>query len=357
MAPTRDPRALRVALAGYGLAGASFHAPLIAAADGLELTAVVTRDPVRRRRLAGDHPQAVAVDALEDALDDVDVVVVASPNRFHVPLAQAAIAAGRHVVVDKPLAVTAAQARQLAQAAQAAGVVLAPFHNRRWDDDFLTLRRTVQEGRLGRVLRVESRFDRWRPAVREGAWREAGDPADGGGLLLDLGSHLVDQAVQLLGPVTTVYAELDVRRPGAVVEDDVFVALAHTGGARSHLWAGVHAADGPPRFRVLGDQGAFVSHGLDQQETALRAGASPADPGFGRRDPDAVGGASFHHGSGTPVPIMLEAGRWTAFYPAVVAAIRDGGAPPVTAGEAVAVLDVLEAARDSAARGVVVAVG
>jgi scyllo-inositol 2-dehydrogenase (NADP+) len=357
MAQTRDPEALRVALAGYGLAGASFHAPLIAATDGLELAAVVTRDPARRAQLARDHPQAVAVDALEDALDAVDVVAVASPNRFHVPLAQAAIAAGRHVVVDKPLAVTAAEARQLAQAARAAGLVLAPFHNRRWDDDFLTLRRTVAEGRLGRVLSVESRFDRWRPAIREGAWREAGDPADGGGLLLDLGSHLVDQAVQLLGPVTTVYAELDVRRPGAVVEDDVFVALAHPGGARSHLWAGVHAADRPPRFRVLGDQGAFVSHGLDQQETALRAGASPADPGFGRRDADAVGGAFLHDGTETAEPIALEAGRWTAFYPGVVAAIREGGAPPVTADEAVAVLDVLEAARDSAARGVVVAVG
>src|SRR4051812_13468313 len=169
MAQTRDPRALRVALAGYGLAGASFHAPLVAATDGLELAAVVTRDPARRERLARDHPQAVAVDALEDVLDAVDLVVVASPHRFHVPLAQAAIAAGRHVVVDKPLAVTAAQARQLAQTAQAAGVVLAPFHNRRWDDDFLTLRRTVDERRLGRGLRVESRVDPRRPARPGGA--------------------------------------------------------------------------------------------------------------------------------------------------------------------------------------------
>src|SRR4051812_47979894 len=158
MAQTRDPRALRVALAGYGLAGASFHAPLIAATDGLELAAVVTRDPARRGQLARDHPQAVAVDALEDALDAVDVVVVASPNRFHVPLAEAAIAAGRHVVVDKPLAVTAAEARRRARAARAAGVVPPPSHNRRWDDDFLTLRRTLEEGRLGRVLSVESRF-------------------------------------------------------------------------------------------------------------------------------------------------------------------------------------------------------
>jgi scyllo-inositol 2-dehydrogenase (NADP+) len=357
MAEPRDSGPLRVALAGYGLAGATFHAPLIAATDGLALTAVVTRDAQRRAQLAADHPGAVAVDTLQDALDGADVVVVASPNRFHAPLAQAAIAAGKHVVVDKPLAVSAAEARALDDAARAAGVVLVPFQNRRWDDDFLTLRREVDAGRLGRVLRLESRFDRWRPAIREGVWREEADPAAGGGLLLDLGSHLVDQAVQLLGPVTTVYAELDVRRPGAAVEDDVFLALAHVGGARSHLWAGVHAADDPPRFRALGDQGAFVSHGLDQQEAALRAGDRPGkDPNFGVRDVQAAGGAAFHDGSGTAQPVTLERGRWVDFYPGVVAAIRDGAPPPVAASESVGVLELLEAARDSAQRGTVVAV-
>jgi predicted dehydrogenase len=357
MAERADQEPLRVALAGYGLAGATFHAPLVAATDGLALAAVVTRDRERRAQLAADHPDAVAVDALEDALGDVDLVVVASPNRFHAPLAQAAVAAGKHVVVDKPLAVTAPEARALADAARAAGVVLVPFQNRRWDDDFLTLRREVEAGRLGRVLRLESRFDRWRPQIREGVWREEPDPAAGGGLLLDLGSHLVDQAVQLLGPVTTVYAELDVRRPGAAVEDDVFLALAHVGGARSHLWAGVHAADGPPRFRALGDQGAFVSYGLDQQEAALRAGARPGkDPNFGARDVAAAGGAAFHDGSGTPRPVELERGRWVDFYPAVVTAIRDGVAPPVAAEDSVRVLELLEAARESAAHGTVVAV-
>ncbi|HEY6759840.1 MAG TPA: Gfo/Idh/MocA family oxidoreductase [Baekduia sp.] len=357
MALTGQNGPLRVALAGYGLAGSTFHAPLIAATAGLELTAVVTRSEERRSALRAEHPGAVAVDALGDALGDVDLVVVAAPNRFHVELAREAVDAGKHVVVDKPLAVRAAQARELAGAAAAAGVLLSVFHNRRWDDDFLTLGREVAAGRFGRVVGVESRFDRWRPEIKQGAWRELADPADGGGLLLDLGSHLVDQAVQLLGPVVSVYAELDVRRPGAVVEDDVFVALEHADGVRSHLWAGVYAADGPPRFRVLGERGAFVSYGLDQQEAELRAGARPGDPGFGSRDVAAVGGATWHDGTRAPEPIAMERGRWDELYGGIVRAIREGAAPPVTAEQAIGVLEILDAARDSAERGVVVAVG
>jgi predicted dehydrogenase len=358
MADTPTDRPLRVALAGFGLAGAVLHAPLIATTEGLELVAAVTRDRERREELVRAHPRAVAYDTLDDALAqaDLDLVVVAAPNRFHVPLATAAIAAGCHVVVDKPLAVTAADARLVAERAQDAGVVLSVFHNRRWDDDFLTLRRVVAEDRLGSVLRVESRFDRWRPALKEGAWREGGEPAAGGGLLLDLGSHLVDQAVQLLGPVESVYAELDVRRPGGQVEDDVFLALAHVSGARSHLWAGMHAAHAAPRFRVLGDRAAFVSEGLDPQEEQLRDGASPLDPGFGRRD-GALAARIFTGEEGEEgAPVAMEAGRWAAFYAGVAEAIRGGGTPPVTPAEAIGVLGLLDAARESAARRTIVAV-
>ncbi|HEU4974549.1 MAG TPA: Gfo/Idh/MocA family oxidoreductase [Baekduia sp.] len=346
------PEPLRVALVGYGLAGTVFHVPLIAATDGLALRAIVTRDARRREQAVAAHPDARVVDALDEVLGEVDLVVVASANVAHVAQARAALHAGRHVVVDKPLAVTTAEARALAEQAAAAGLVLAPFHNRRWDDDFLTLRRAVDEQRLGRVLRLESRFDRWRPQVKEGAWREQADPAAGGGLLLDLGTHLADQAVQLLGPVTAIYAELDRRRPGAAVEDDVFVALRHAGGARSHLWAGVHAAHQAPRLRVLGERGTFTSEGLDPQEAALRAGGSPADGGFGRRRPEAPP-ALIHDGERAEA-VAWEPGRWSAFYAGVVAAIRDGAAPPVTAAEAVGVLEILEAARRSAEEGAVI---
>ncbi len=344
---------LRVALAGYGLAGGVLHAPLVEATDGLRVAAVVTRDAARAARARVAHAGVVVADALEDVLDHADVVVVASPNRLHVAQAEAALGAGCHVVVDKPVAVDGAGARRLAERAAAAGRLLVPFHNRRWDDDVLTLRRVMGEGRLGDVLRLESRFDRWRPEVAADAWREEADPAAGGGLLLDLGTHLVDQACLLLGEVTHVYAELDRRRPGAAVEDDVFIALTHASGARSHLWAGVHAAHAAPRLRVVGGAGGFVSEGLDPQEAALRGGARPTDPGFGRRGAEAA--ARLYDGErGTP--LAMEAGDWAAFYRGVVAAIRDGAPPPVTVADAVRVAELLDAARASAASASVVPV-
>jgi scyllo-inositol 2-dehydrogenase (NADP+) len=344
--------ALNVAIAGYGLAGSVFHAPLVEATEGLELRAVVTRDPRRREHLAREHPGVRAADAVEDVVEDVDLVVVASPNRWHAPIARTALDAGCHVVVDKPLAVSAADARELAERARAAGRLVMPFHNRRWDDDFLTLRALVEQERLGRVLRLESRFDRWRPVVRGELWREGGDPEEGGGLLLDLGSHLADQAVQLLGPPVAVYAELDRRRPGAEVEDDVFIALTHEGGARSHLWAGVVAAHLAPRFRVLGDRAAFTSEGLDPQEAQLRAGLRPGDEGFGRRPREGWG--ALHDGERAE-PVPMRAGAWPAFYEGVAAAIAGGAPPPATAEQGAAVIALLEAARRSAETREVVA--
>src|SRR3954451_2025567 len=344
--------ALNVAIVGYGLAGSVFHAPLIEATEGLDLRAVVTRDPGRREQLAREHPGVRAADRVEDVLAEVDLVVVATPNRWHAPIARTELDAGRHVVVDKPLAVTAADAQDLVERAARAGRAVIPFHNRRWDDDFLTLRELVADGRLGRVLRFESRFDRWRPAVRDELWREGGDPEEGGGLLLDLGSHLSDQAVQLLGPPVAVYAETDVRRPGAQVEDDVFVALEHEGGARSHLWAGVLAAHLAPRFRVLGDRAAFTSEGLDPQESQLRDGLRPGDEGFGVRPREAWG--ALHDGERAE-PVPMRRGAWPDFYAGVEAALSRGAPAPVAAQDGAAVIALLEAARRSARTREVVA--
>ncbi len=356
MPNTSRPGAVRVGLVGYGLAGAVFHAPLVAATPGLRLAAVVTRDPERRARAARDFPDARLVDAPEALWapgSDVDLVVVASPNASHAPLAGAALAAGRHVVVDKPFALAAAEGAAVAARARQAGLVLAPFHNRRWDGDFRTVRSLVAGGSLGAVGRLESRFDRWRPVPRAG-WKEVGGPGAGTGLLFDLGPHLVDQALVLFGPVARVYAELDRRRPGdPTVDDDVFVALTHASGARSHLYASATAAQPGARFRVLGDRAAYVKWGLDGQEAALAAGDRPGRPGWGEEPPERWGTVGVEGGEGdaAPRPVPTERGAYEQFYAGVLAAVRDGAPPPVDPADAVAGLAVLEAAARSAAEG------
>jgi scyllo-inositol 2-dehydrogenase (NADP+) len=346
---------MRVALIGYGVGGAVFHAPLIATTPGLELAAVVTRDPDRQAGVRERYPTTRVLDDVAEVwaeADRYDVVVVASPNAAHLPLGLAAIEAGLAVVVDKPLALTAADGRRLLDAAHEAEVLLTVFHNRRFDGDLLTLQRLVAEGAVGRVHRFESRFERWRPTPRPGSWREAEPPAAGGGLLLDLGSHLVDQAVVLFGRPIRVYAEIDVRRNGVRGDDDVFVALEHPQHVRSHLWASAVAAHLGPRFRVLGSQGAYVKEGLDGQEAALRAGATPADDGFGVEPPETHGHLDLGEG---PHPIPTERGDYRRFYVELAAALRGEAPVPVAPGDAVAVLRILEAARTSAERGETVA--
>jgi scyllo-inositol 2-dehydrogenase (NADP+) len=342
---------LRVGIVGYGLAGAVFHAPLVAATPGLRVAAVVTRNPERRERAERDHPGVHVVAEASEMLGEVDVAVVATPNREHVPVARAALNAGVDVVVDKPLAVTASEGRELVEEARRADRVLTVFQNRRWDGDFLTIRRLIEQGALGQVVRLESRFERWRPKIASGAWRESGDRREGGGLLLDLGSHLVDQAVVLFGRPRSVYAEVERRREGAPVDDDVFVALEHDGGVRSHLWASVLAAAPASRFRVLGLEAGYVKDGLDPQEQALRDGARPGDPGWGREPEERWGRLV---AGDSEQPIETERGAYEAFYSGVVSALRGEGPAPVDPMDAVAVLEVLEAAARSAETGAIV---
>jgi predicted dehydrogenase len=344
-----------VGLIGYGLAGAVFHAPLISATSGLRLSAIVTANEARRAQAAEDCPQARLlpdVSSLWQIANDLDVVVVASPNRTHVPLALAAIDAGLAVVVDKPLAATTDDARRLVDAARDRGTVLTVFQNRRWDGDFLTLRRLLAEGRLGDVLRFESRYERWRPIVKPG-WRMLDAPEEAGGLLFDRGSHLIDQALVLFGPVTQVYAELDRRRGGVAVDDDAFVALTHASGVRSHLWMTSVAAQHAPRFRVLGSRAAFVKSGLDVQEDALRNGAAPRTPGWSEEPADRWG----QLGVGDEVQaVPTAAGDYPQFYRSLVEALRHEGSLPVNPEDAVATLSIIEAARRSALRSEVVTI-
>jgi predicted dehydrogenase len=316
---------LRVALIGYGTGGAVFHAPLISAAPELELAAVVTSNPERQASVRSRYPRAEILESPDRVwAGGYDLVVITTPNREHVPLARTALEAGIPVVIDKPVAPTAAEARSLA-----GGPLVVPFHNRRWDGDFRTVARLAHDGALGRVLRFESRFTRWRPQIKPG-WKETADPAAAGGVLYDLGAHLIDQAITLFGPVRRVYAEIDVRRDHAQAADDAFVALTHADGVHSHLWMSAISADLGPRFRVLGDEAAYTTYGL-----------TPAEPGYGMTPPESYGLL------GTPGkarPHRTEPGQYQDFYLQVAAAIRGEAPPPVSLDDAVAGLEIIETA-------------
>lgn len=337
---------IRVALIGYGLGGRSFHAPVIAVTPGMRLAAIVTGNVERQHLARAEHPEARIVgtpDELFQDREEIDLVVISTPNRTHVPLASQAINAGRAVVVDKPLAPSSAEARRLAEEAQRRNVLLTVYQNRRWDGDFLTVRRLITEQALGKVHRFESRFERWRPAPKEG-WRELGAPEEAGGLLFDLGTHLIDQALHLFGPVTNVCAEIDKRRPGVAVDDDVFLALTHAAGVRSHLWASVVTAQDGPRFRVLGDRAAYTKFGMDVQEDALRRGERPGAPNWGVEPPEMYGLL----GVGDAVrPVPTERGDYRKFYLGVVRSLREGAPPPVDLSDAIATLEIIEKARRS----------
>jgi predicted dehydrogenase len=327
---------VRVGLVGYGDAGRGIHAPLLAAA-GATVVAVQTRNPERVAAAARDLPDAAAVPDLDAVLGRrPDVVVLASPSGAHAEQALACVAAGVPVVVDKPLATDAALAAGVVRAAEAADVPLTVFQNRRWDAENLTLARLLAEGALGEVFRLERRWERWRPTPKD-RWRENAPPEQGGGLLLNLGTHLVDAAVHLLGPVLDVHAEVAARTTRA--EDDVFLSCRHESGVRSHLGALALAGAPGPRTRVLGTAGAYVVTSFEAEPTAFTDLADAGDScgwlvrGDERR------------------PVPRAPGEHADFYRAVATAVRGEGAWPVDPWDAVHVLAVLDAARVSAAQG------
>ena len=341
--------ALQIALVGYGLAGRVFHAPLIAATPGLRLHTVVSRDP---DRVHADHPDArVCADPHAVFTDPaIDLVVLASPNATHAPLAVAALAAGRHVVIDKPMAIDLDKARTAAEAARASGRLLSVFHNRRWDADFLALRALVAADTLGRIAEVHSHFDRFRPEVPD-RWRDRAEP--GAGIWLDLGPHLVDQALQLFGLPDAVQADIALQRDAAQVDDWFHVVLRY-GRLRVVLHAGALVPGAGVRFAVHGTGGSWFKHGLDPQEAALRAGQRPGGTDWGV-DPAPghllrVGDDGTVHEAPSPTP----AGDYRHYYAGLRAAIADGARLPVTLDEALDVMRVLQAGIDSAVRGQVV---
>ncbi len=349
---------LRVAIIGYGLAGAVFHAPLIASTPGMAVAAIVTANPERQERAGRSFPSATILSEVDDLwrhANRYDLVVVAAPNRTHVPLAMAAMNAGLPVVVDKPMAASVADAEQLIETSRSTGKMLTVFQNRRWDGDFLTVRNLIDGDLLGPITRFESRFERYRPIPHQYAWRESAAPEEAGGLLYDLGSHLIDQAIQLFGKPARVYAELEKRRPGAQVDDDSFVALQFPSGVRAHLWMSVVARIQGPRVRISGLRGTYEKWGLDLQEPDLAAGMRPGDPQWGREPRDRWGRLSTEV-SGIHIDTHIEtmAGAYEQFYILLRDALISGGTPPVDPTGVVITLQVIEAAKQSAQNGNVV---
>ena len=336
---------VRFGLVGYGSGGRRFHAPLLASASGCELMGVVTTSPERRALVAQELPGAKTYGSLAElAGAGAEAVAISTPADTHVPLLQEALQLGLAAVGDKPFALDARSARDTVELAERPGGLVTAYQNRRWDSDFLTVQRLAGAGTLGTLTRFESRFERFRPGRPPGA--------AGGGTLLDLGSHLVDQALVLGGPAASVYAE--VHAEDGHLDDDVFLALTHESGLRSHLWASSRQGAPGPRFRVTGAEGTYVVGGLDGQEARLLAGRSPAtDGGDWGSEPPEVWGRLFRGDEGEVVP--TERGRWDSFYEGFAAAVRGDGPLPVDPWDAVATATVLDAARASAATGQVVA--
>lgn len=335
---------IRAGLIGFGLAGRYFHAPLLTAA-GLQLRAVVTS---RKEQLRELHPDAIAVGSHSElaARDDIDLVVVASPSQFHFEHARDALTAGKHVVIDKPASASVAQIDELTAIAHEKSVKLAVFQNRRWDSDFLTLRELIGTGQLGEVTLFRARWDRFRPEVA-GKWREP--PAPASGMLYDLGSHLIDQALVLFGRPDWLQADVFTQRPECSV-DDAFEILMAKGPLRILLAANYLAGPGDWRYVVHGSQRSFFKAGIDPQEDQSRAGMKVLDAGFGI-EATQLAGTLVENAAGQSQRIASATGRWLTFYELIRKSIEEDTSPPVTAADARAILEIIEAAQRSSREG------
>ncbi|WGM32892.1 oxidoreductase [Brevundimonas sp. NIBR11] len=341
------PEPINVAVVGFGNAGRTFHAPLVAAQAGLALHTIASSRP---DEVHAAWPAVRVVPAYEDVLADpaVGLIVLATPDALHALQAEAALKAGKPVVVDKPFALTLADARRLVELSEATGLLLSVFQNRRWDADFLALQAELASGRLGQVVTVESRFDRHRPLVRD-RWREN----DGDGVWMDLGPHLVDQILTLFGRPEAISCDLAIQRPGGLTPDWVHAVLRYP-DKRVVLNAAMVCAAPDVRFAVHGTKGSWLKSGLDVQEDQSKAGMAVGATGWGL---DLRPGTFIDGEAGERQTTPGPAGRYQAFYAGIASALRGEGPPPVTAREALSVMAVLDAGLRSAASRKEVLVG
>ncbi|HWA93430.1 MAG TPA: Gfo/Idh/MocA family oxidoreductase [Terracidiphilus sp.] len=339
---------IRVGLIGFGLAGRVFHAPLISSVEGLELAAVVER---KSSNAAALYPDIHTYRSVEELLADpsIKLIVVATPNATHHSVAMRSLEAAKHVIVDKPVGMSTGEIAELMELAGGLGLKLIPFHNRRWDSDFQTIQKLLDEKSLGSLVHFESTFDRWRPGLSTRAWKEE---ADQGGLLFDLGTHLIDQALHLFGYPDFVGAEVKKERDGEGATDAFTVRLHYYTGLTVNLSANLLSTQPRPRFHLRGTRGNFVKWGLDGQEAALGSITRIDNPHWGV-EPEETWGTLAVGNEGTiesskPQPIP---GDYRAFYAGVRDAILNNGPVPVAALDAWRTVRVLEYALESSAKG------
>ena len=344
-----------VGVIGFGLATQVFHAPFVNAVPGLRLHSIVERTG---GEAAKAYPEVKTVRSIEEMLANptVKLVVVATPNGTHFTMARQALEAGKHVVIDKPFAASSTEAEELLALGNARGLLVSPFHNRRWDGDFKTVTKLVHAGELGRLITVESHFDRYRPIVREGTWKEAEGQANG--LLFDLGPHLVDQAVALFGTPKTITASVRTDRDNTAIEDAFDICLGYD---ELLYWcrSSMLACDNSPRFLLHGTAGSFRKHGLDPQEPAILGGAKvpPVGEGGWLREEESAWGTltiapvQSDPGTLTKTQVPTEAGDYRSFYENVRDAITGKGKLAVSSRDGVLAVRLLELARVSSREG------
>lgn len=333
-----------VALIGFGFAGRTFHAPIITAVPGLRLAAILQR---QGDEAAQHYPAATIARSVDEllAIPGIRLVVIATPNPTHFPLAKQCLLAGRDVVIDKPFAATLAEASELADLAAQQGRLLSVYQNRRWDGDFLTLQQLLASGEIGRPVLFESRFDRFRPQLRPQAWRERSEP--GSGVLFDVGPHLIDQALVLFGTPEAVAADVRTERDRATT-DDAFDVMLFYSQVRVVLRASMLVSAPTARFVLQGTQGSYVKFGLDPQEEVLKRGGIPEGNSWGREPSDRWGILrSAENDSLAERPLLTLPGDYRKYYENVRDAILGSAPLAVTPQQALDVMRAIELAHQS----------
>lgn len=340
------------ALCSFGMSGKVFHAPFIDRHPGFQLYAVWERS---KKITAEFYPSIKSYATLDEMLadDKTELVIINTPNYSHYEYAKKALEAGKHIVVEKPFTVTFAEAEELVALAEKQGKLISVFQNRRWDSDFQTVKKIIRQGLLGEIIEAELHYDRYNPALSPKAHKET--PGPGTGVLYDLGSHLIDQAVDLFGKPQAVFADLNVLRPGSQVPDYMEVILYY-GRLRVRLKSGYFVREAPPAYMIHGSKGSFFKSRADVQEVKLQAGEKPAE-GWGK-EPDEEKGLLHTEVDGKIIrkKVDTEAGNYGAFYQSVYEALRENKEPVVKPQQALLVMRIIEAAIDSSRSGKVITI-